>query len=129
VDESAWYLLPFVARSWAPRGQTPLLLEQAGRAHLNLIVAISPTGRLYLAGQDQPFTSDDICWFLSKLCWQYRCQNMLVIWQGRLCGWGGHPPVANRSELAPKPTGLGPSGTFTSLQSRTQSAGPPVRWN
>jgi len=47
-----------------------------------LIAAISPTGRLYLAGQDQPFTSDDICWFLSKLCWQYRRQNMLVIWDG-----------------------------------------------
>jgi hypothetical protein len=82
VDESACYLLPFVAHSWAPRGQTPLLLEQAGRAHLSLIAAISPTGRLYLAGQDQPFTSDDICWFLSKLCWQYRRQNMLVIWDG-----------------------------------------------
>lgn len=82
MDESACYLLPFVAHSWAPRGQTPLLLEQAGRAHLSLIAAISPTGRLYLAGQDQPFTSDDICWFLSKLCWQYRRQNMVVVWDG-----------------------------------------------
>ena len=82
VDESACYLLPFVAKSWAPRGQTPLLIEQAGRAHLSLIAAISPTGRLYLAGQDKPFDSDDICWFLNKLCWQYRRQNMLIIWDG-----------------------------------------------
>jgi len=82
VDESACYLLPFVAHSWAPRGQTPLLVEQAGRTHLSLIAAISPTGRLYLAGQDQPFSSDDICWFLGKLCWHYRRQNLVVIWDG-----------------------------------------------
>lgn len=68
VDESACYLLPFVAHSWAPCGQTPLLMEQAGRAHLSLIAAISPTGRSYLAGQDKQFDSDDICWFLGKLC-------------------------------------------------------------
>jgi hypothetical protein len=35
VDESACYLLPFLAHSWAPRRQAPSLLEQAGRAHLN----------------------------------------------------------------------------------------------
>jgi len=82
VDESACYLLPFVAHSWAPGGQTPLLVEQAGREHLSLIAAISPTGRLYLAGQDQPFDSEDIGWFLGKLCWHYRRQNVLVIWDG-----------------------------------------------
>ena len=57
-----------------------LLVEQAGRTHLSLIAAISPTGLLYLAGQDQPFSSDDICWFLAKLCWHYRRQNLVVVW-------------------------------------------------
>lgn len=52
VDELACYLLPFVTCNWAPRGQTPLLLEQAGRVLRILIKAISSTGRLYLAGQD-----------------------------------------------------------------------------
>jgi len=82
VDEAACYLLPLVAHSWAPRGQTPLLVEQAGRAHLSLIAAIAPNGRLYLAGQDQPFDSETISWFLSKLCWHYRRQNLLIIWDG-----------------------------------------------
>lgn len=90
------YLLPFVAPSWAPRGQTPLLVEQAGRAHLSLIAAIAPNGRLYLAGQDQPFNSEDSSWFLGKLCWHYRRQTIVVIWQGRLCGWSSHPPFSNR---------------------------------
>jgi len=82
VDEAACYLLPLVAHSWAPLGQTPLLVEQAGRAHLNLTAAIAPNGRLYLAGQDQPFDSEAISWFLNKLCWHYRRQSLLVIWDG-----------------------------------------------
>lgn len=68
VDESACYLLPLVAHTWAPCGQTLVLIEQAGRTHLSLIAAIAPNGRIYLAGQDQPFTGEDIVWFLSQLC-------------------------------------------------------------
>lgn len=82
MDESACYLLPLVAHTWAPSGQTPVLVEQAGRAHLSLIAAIAPNGRIYLAGQDQSFTSEDIVWFLTKLCNRYRKRNMLVIWDG-----------------------------------------------
>ncbi|MFC5413198.1 IS630 family transposase [Larkinella bovis] len=82
VDESACYLLPLLAHTWAPCGQTPILLEQAGRAHLSLIAAVAPNGRIYVAGQDQPFTSEDIVWFLNKLCSRYRKRNLLVIWDG-----------------------------------------------
>lgn len=82
VDESACYLLPLLAHTWAPCGQTPVVVEQAGRAHLSLIAAIAPNGRLYVAGQDQPFTSEDIVWFLRKLCSRYRKRNLVVIWDG-----------------------------------------------
>ena len=82
LDESACYLLPLVAHTWAPCGQTPVLAEQAGRAHLSLIAAIAPNGRIYVAGQDQPFTSEDIVWFLNKLCGRYRKRDMLIIWDG-----------------------------------------------
>lgn len=68
--------------TWAPRGQTPLLLEQAGRAHLSLIAAIAPNGRIYVAGQDQSFNGDDIVWFLNKLCSRYRKCDLLIIWDG-----------------------------------------------
>lgn len=71
-----------MAHTWAPCGQTPVLFEQAGRAHLSLIAAITPNGRLYVAGQDHPFTSEDIVWFLNKLCGRYRKRDLLVIWDG-----------------------------------------------
>ncbi|MGV3556910.1 IS630 family transposase [Larkinella arboricola] len=82
MDESACYLLPLLAHTWAPCGQTPVLVEQAGRAHLSLIAAIAPNGRIYVAGQDQSFTSEDIVWFLNKLCGRYRKRDMLIIWDG-----------------------------------------------
>lgn len=82
VDESACYLLPLLAHTWAPCGQSPVLIEQAGRAHLSLIAAIAPNGRIYVAGQDQAFTSEDIVWFLNKLCGRYRKRGMLLIWDG-----------------------------------------------
>lgn len=34
VDKAACYLLPLLAPTWAPCGQTPVIVEQAGRAHL-----------------------------------------------------------------------------------------------
>ncbi|WP_186750034.1 transposase [Spirosoma utsteinense] len=71
-----------MAHSWAPRGQTLWLVEQTSRAHLSLIAAIAPNGRLYMAGQDQPLDSEAISWFLGMLCWHYRRQNLLIIWDG-----------------------------------------------
>lgn len=68
--------------TWAPRGKTPVLLEQAGRDHLSLIAAIAPNGRIYVAGQDQSFTGEDIVWFLNKLCGRYRKRDLLIIWDG-----------------------------------------------
>lgn len=82
IDDPACYLLPLLAHTWAPKGQTPLVMEQAGRAHLSLIAAIAPNGRIYLGGQDRPFDSQDIVWFLDRLCSHYRKRNLLVIWDG-----------------------------------------------
>ncbi|WP_245564852.1 IS630 family transposase [Spirosoma panaciterrae] len=82
IDESACYLLPLVAHTWAKKGETPVLVEQAGRDHLSLIAAIAPNGRLYVGGQDRPFRSEDVIWFLERLCSRYRKRNLLVVWDG-----------------------------------------------
>jgi transposase len=92
-------MLPLLARTWAPRRQTPILLEQTGRDHLSLIAAIAPNGRVYVAGQDQAFSGDDIVWFLSKLCGRYRKRNLLVIWDGASI----HRSKAVKAFLAARP--------------------------
>ncbi len=68
-----------------------MLIEQIGRAHLSLIAAIGPNRGLYVGGQDRPFTNEDIVWFLGKLCSRCRKQDLIVIWPGRRCEWGGYP--------------------------------------
>ena len=42
VDESGFYLLPAVLRTYAPVGQTPVLHERVTRSHLAAISGITP---------------------------------------------------------------------------------------
>ena len=52
LDESGFYPLPSVVRTYAPMGQTPILREWCTRDHLSAISAISPEGKLYFHSQD-----------------------------------------------------------------------------
>ncbi len=47
IDESAFYLLPFVSRTYAPSGQTPVLKAPCSYDHLSAISAITIDGHLY----------------------------------------------------------------------------------
>ena len=47
VDESGFYLLPGVVKTYAPRGQTPILHEWQTRDHLSVMGAVTPEGKIY----------------------------------------------------------------------------------
>lgn len=81
VDESGFYLLPFVARTYAPRGRTPVLRAPLTRDHLSAISAITPDGRLLTHIQDAAFRGPAIVAFLRQLLRQVR-GKLLVIWDG-----------------------------------------------
>lgn len=70
-----------------------MVKEKAGREHWNLIAAIAPNGRIYVGYQNQAFTSEDLVWFLEKLCSRFRKRNLLVIWDG-LKAHSGEPVKA-----------------------------------
>jgi hypothetical protein len=53
VDQSGFYLLPAVVRTYAPVGHTPLLQEELSRDHLSAISAISLDGKLYMMEQQR----------------------------------------------------------------------------
>lgn len=82
VDEAACYLLPLVAPTWSPKGQTPVLREACSYQRLSLMSAITPTGKLYVAGQDVPYTGTDVAEFLAWLGRRFRGRKVLVIWDG-----------------------------------------------
>ena len=81
VDEAAFNLLPFVARTYAPRGQTPILRVPLTRDHLSAISAVTPDGRLFTHVQRQAFRGPAIVAFLRQLLRQVQ-GKLLVIWDG-----------------------------------------------
>lgn len=81
VDESGFRPLPAVVRTYAPRGQTPVLREWLTRDHLSAISAISPGGALYLAVQDRALKGPDVVRFLEHLLDQAP-GKLLVVWDG-----------------------------------------------
>ena len=46
-DESGFYLLPGVVRTYAPEAQTPVLREKQTRDHLSVMGGMTPAGKVY----------------------------------------------------------------------------------
>jgi transposase len=88
VDQSGFYLLPAVMRTYAPVGQTPVLREKLSRDHLSVISAISLEGRLYMMEQERAFKGKDVVRFLKHLMRQIP-GKLLVIWDGSPIHRGG----------------------------------------
>ena len=81
ADEAAFSLLPFVARTYAPRGQTPALHAPLSHDHLSVIGGITQEGRLFAHIQRAPFRGPAIVAFLRQLLRQVR-GKLLVVWDG-----------------------------------------------
>jgi transposase len=47
MDESGFYLLPGIVKTYAPKGQTPVLHEWQTRDHLSVMGAVTLQGRIY----------------------------------------------------------------------------------
>ncbi len=81
VDESGFYLLPAAVRTYAPRGQTPILRVPLSRDHRSVISGISPDGELFLLAQERALNGADVVRFLRHLL-QVIPAPLLVIWDG-----------------------------------------------
>jgi transposase len=67
ADEAAIYLLPALVRTWAPRGERPILREWWTRDHMSAISAISEGGAFYFQSQREAFDGEDVTAFLDYL--------------------------------------------------------------
>jgi transposase len=81
VDQSGFYLLPTVVRTYAPVGQTPILHEQLTRDHLSVISGITLGGKLLMMDQERAFKSPDVVRFLRHALRQIP-GKLLIIWDG-----------------------------------------------
>ena len=48
VDESGFYLLPGVVKTYSPEGLTPVLYEWQTSDHLSVMGGVTPAGRVYV---------------------------------------------------------------------------------
>jgi transposase len=81
VDESGFYLLPGLVRSYAPCGQTPLLHCFETRDHLAAMSGITMSGQLYTMVREEALTSAHSVLFLQHLQ-RHLGGKVLVIWDG-----------------------------------------------
>ena len=54
ADQSGFYLLPGVVRTYAPVGKTPTLQEHLSRDHHSAMSAITLEGKLYMRSRSAP---------------------------------------------------------------------------
>lgn len=81
VDESGFYLLPGIVRTYAPCGETPVLKVFQTRDHLSAISGITPRGQLATMVRDFPLSGTESVRFLRHLR-SYVAERLLVIWDG-----------------------------------------------
>jgi transposase len=81
ADQSGFYLLPMVVRTYAPVGETPILHENFTRDHLSAMSGITLGGKLYMIEQDRSFKGEDVVRFLKHLM-HHIPGKLLVIWDG-----------------------------------------------
>jgi transposase len=88
IDESGFYLLPSVVRTYGPQGQTPVLDKKLTRDHLSVMAGVTPAGKLYTLVRRKALTNSESVVFLKHLLVQTG-KPLLVIWDGSpIHRWG-----------------------------------------
>lgn len=80
VDESGFYLLAGLVRTYAPRGETPILRYFQTRDHLSVMGGVTMAGQLYTRVRPHSFNSLDSVAFLKHLLVFFA--KVLVVWDG-----------------------------------------------
>jgi transposase len=88
VDESGFYLLPGVVRTYGPKGQTPVVDKRLTRDHLSVMAGVTPAGKLYTLVRRESLSSSESVVFLKHLLLQTG-KKVLVVWDGSpIHRWG-----------------------------------------
>lgn len=81
ADQSGFYPLPGVVRTFAPAGETPVLRENCTRDHLSAMSAITLDGKLFFNVQDRAYKGEDVVTFLRHLL-RLVPGKMTIVWDG-----------------------------------------------
>ena len=88
VDESGFYLLPGVVKTYGPKGHTPVLDKWLSRDHLSVMAGFTLSAKLYTLVRPESLSSAHSVTFLEHLRRQVG-NRLLVIWDGSpIHRWG-----------------------------------------
>jgi transposase len=90
VDESGFYLLPGVVKTYAPKGQTPVVHEWQTRDHLSVMGGVTDGGKVYSLVRPKSLDGLHCIEFLVHLG-RLVGDRLLVIWDGS--------PIHRRAEV------------------------------
>jgi transposase len=90
TDESGFYLLPGLVRTYAPEARTPVLREKVSRDHLSAMGAMTPEGKVYTLVRQESLNGLHTIAFLLHLR-RVAGPRLLVIWDGS--------PIHRRQEV------------------------------
>lgn len=91
VDESGFYLLPGVVKTYAPRGRTPVVDEWQTRDHLSVMGGVTLQGKVYTLVRPRSLNGLHTIAFLVHLG-RLAGDRLLVIWDGS--------PIHRRAEVS-----------------------------
>ena len=80
-DESGFYLLPGVVKTYAPKGQTPVIRQQVTRDHLSVMGGMTPAGKVSTLARQESLNGLHCIEFLEHLL-RAAGERLLVIWDG-----------------------------------------------
>ena len=89
-DESGFYLLPGLVKTYAPEGCTPVLREKQTRDHLSVMGGMTPEGKVYTLVRQESLNGLHSIEFLIHLG-RVVGDRLLVIWDGS--------PIHRRAEV------------------------------
>lgn len=89
-DESGFYLLPGVVKTYSPKAQTPIIREKQTRDHLSVMGGMTPAGKVYTLVRQESLNGLHSIEFLLHLQ-RVAAERLLVIWDGS--------PIHRRAEV------------------------------
>jgi transposase len=88
MDESGFYLLPGIVKTYGPKGNTPVIDKWMTRDHLSVMAGFTPAAKVYTLVRPEALTSEHTVAFLEHVRRQTR-KRLLVIWDGSpIHRWG-----------------------------------------
>jgi len=81
IDESGFYLLPGIVRTYAPKGQTPVIHNKQTHDHLSVMGGMTPSGKVYTLTRQKSLDGLDTVEFLMHLL-RVASKRLLLIWDG-----------------------------------------------